>query len=636
MLARRQWDGRALIFLLLPALVSAQSVREEIRVVSVQGPGSIPISELSGVEMIPLRGAASFVGATVRPGSEPGAVTISGDGKMARVSDGRNFVPVEASLVLLQSPARLVSGEWFVPLDFLTKVLPSLSSHAVTFHARERMLILGEGFPQLEVRSRRDPNYTRVEVVTDPPVPLEVEQLDGRDRGRLPLTVPVRVLPGQRTLRIIAAGYITFERSVDVVAKQTLTIEAALEPLADAGLLRIQDATVPGSRVFIDGTAVGTTPWEGTLGPGPHLVWTTAGDNGSAPRRVIVVQGQTAIVEIRSEPLGEAVTISVLPKSATLSIDDVDIGSSSYRGRLPRGTHTIVASEDGYHPSTERFDTTSPVNIAVELVVDPSHPRWPPPAAGRAFIQAAVGYALGASLASEAQDNCSACPSAPLVHGFELALRGGYRFGVGLSLELAAGYLRLTSTFERTLPTPGPLVGALELTDDLLVHGPFAAFGVGYRHALSEALALTARAHGGALLSAASDAISGDVSFAGQRAPVSIADPSPVSRSGVLFAHADVGLGWSLSDNVELGLSLVFQAFFLDGPTLDDRTVNIPFDCDPTGPATVGCIESGNALADEAAHRTFFLGSPQLHAGYQLLVSCWLPTGLAPLGAQRL
>jgi N-acetylmuramoyl-L-alanine amidase len=151
----------------LPLLLGAQSPPKEISVISAAGPGAIPISEFDGVEMIPVRGVVSFVGATVRPASERGAVTVTGNGKLARVSDGRNFVPVEGRLVLLQSPARLIGDEWFVPLDFVTKVLPTLSSDAVTFRERERMLVLGSSFPVIRIHSRHDPNFTRVAIESD-------------------------------------------------------------------------------------------------------------------------------------------------------------------------------------------------------------------------------------------------------------------------------------------------------------------------------------------------------------------------------------------------------------------------------------------------------------------------------------
>ena len=163
---------RFIVCVALPLLLGAQTPPKEISVISDSGPGSIPIREFGGVEMVPLRGIASFVGATVRPASERGAVTVSANGKIARVSNGRNFVPVEGRLVLLQSPARLVGGEWFVPLDFMTKVLPALSSEAVTFRERERMLVLGSNFPQIRIRSRHDPSFTRVAIESDRPVSM--------------------------------------------------------------------------------------------------------------------------------------------------------------------------------------------------------------------------------------------------------------------------------------------------------------------------------------------------------------------------------------------------------------------------------------------------------------------------------
>ena len=177
------------LFVLLPALTIAQPPPHEIRVISKDGTGSIPISEFSGTEMIPLRGAVSFIGASVRPGSEPNAVTVSGNGKLARISDGKNFVPVAANLVLLQSPARLVGGEWFVPLDFLTKVLPSLATEAVAYRGNDRMLILGADYPEVEVRSRHAPTFTRVFLDSDRVVPLAIEDAEAEPGGVIRVTL---------------------------------------------------------------------------------------------------------------------------------------------------------------------------------------------------------------------------------------------------------------------------------------------------------------------------------------------------------------------------------------------------------------------------------------------------------------
>ena len=173
-----------ILVLLLPLLLAFQP-SDTIQVVSPNGPGTIPLSEVEGQPMVPLRGVASFVGATVRAGSEPGSATISGNGSIAIVSNARNFVPVQGKLELLRSPVRLVGDEWFVPLDFFTKVLPTLATEPVLFRERERMLVLGDDYPQIQVRSRPDPNFTRVMVQSDRPVPMDFTESDGEIRVRI-------------------------------------------------------------------------------------------------------------------------------------------------------------------------------------------------------------------------------------------------------------------------------------------------------------------------------------------------------------------------------------------------------------------------------------------------------------------
>ena len=159
----------------LAASAQAQTPPHQVTVVSENQIDTIPVSEFSGVPMVPLAALAELVGADLRPASEQGAI-LSANGTMARLTDGRNFVTVEKQLVLLQSPPRRVTGQWFVPLDFIPKVLPTFSKDRLTYRDSERMLVVGDAFPTLEVRSTRDPSYTRIEVSTSRAVPIEVSQ----------------------------------------------------------------------------------------------------------------------------------------------------------------------------------------------------------------------------------------------------------------------------------------------------------------------------------------------------------------------------------------------------------------------------------------------------------------------------
>ncbi len=159
----------------------AQTPPHQVTVVSENQIDSIPVSEFEGVSMVPLAALAGLVGAEVRPGSEQGAI-LSARGTVARLTDGRNFVTVEKQLVLLNSPPRRVTGQWFVPLDFISKVLPTFSKDSLIYRDSERMLVVGDAFPTLEVRSTRDPSYTRIEVSTSRAVPIEVSQTEGEIR----------------------------------------------------------------------------------------------------------------------------------------------------------------------------------------------------------------------------------------------------------------------------------------------------------------------------------------------------------------------------------------------------------------------------------------------------------------------
>jgi N-acetylmuramoyl-L-alanine amidase len=159
---------------------AAQAPPRNLNVVTVVSEGqidSIPVSELGGVSMVPLAALAGLVGAELKPGSEQ-AVTLSANGHLVRLTDGRNFVSAESGLVLLNSPPRRVTGQWFVPLDFIPKVLPNFAKDSLVYRDSERMLIVGDAFPTLEVRSTRDPDYTRIEVSTNRAVPIEVSQTD--------------------------------------------------------------------------------------------------------------------------------------------------------------------------------------------------------------------------------------------------------------------------------------------------------------------------------------------------------------------------------------------------------------------------------------------------------------------------
>jgi hypothetical protein len=58
--------------------------------------------------------------------------------------------------------------------------------------------------------------------------------LDGRPRTNLPLSMPIRAMPGRHLLRIVKEGFATYERWIDVTVGQETVVLAELAPLAPA------------------------------------------------------------------------------------------------------------------------------------------------------------------------------------------------------------------------------------------------------------------------------------------------------------------------------------------------------------------------------------------------------------------
>lgn len=168
------------------SLVYAQASPEGVTVVWSQGRALMPISVFAGVPMIALDDVAHFTEGTLNAGGD--SATLSVDGHTATVSTGRSFVPLDGQLVLLSSPSTVRANRWFVPLDFLDKVLPGLSEEKIVYREDTRLLVIGEGFPQLNVRTFPFPAYTRVVLEASAPLPYQVDQTSEQVRVSIPTT----------------------------------------------------------------------------------------------------------------------------------------------------------------------------------------------------------------------------------------------------------------------------------------------------------------------------------------------------------------------------------------------------------------------------------------------------------------
>jgi hypothetical protein len=442
--------------------------------------------------------------------------------------------------------------------------------------------------------------------------------VDGRQRGTVPLSTPIRVLEGSHVVRVVKDGYKTFETTVEVKPGGTASVDGRLDPLAAAGQLRVEDPGHDGAEILVDGASVGASPWEGTLGPGTHVVWSRAGDTGSAPLSVVVLQGQTALVRLRSGPLGPTVSIVARPATASITLSGVPVGTGSFQTRLPAGEYTVQAAERGYFPSTSKLTLggpeAAPIHLSLALVVDPSDPRWPKAVErelGHFWVGAFGGLQLSSTLGSSAE--VAASGGSPVL-GEIIGGRVGFRFELGTSIELSGAYWGMGFTSDRTrsdvFPTNAPRYTVVySLHDQLRYEGPLLGVGVSQRIRLAGQLMLVPRLTVGLLLGNVRDPVTGTASTGGPQAPVQIAGAGDTVAASRVVIGPEIGLSipWS---GFEFGLGL--EVAFLPGSPTDFTysTIQVAPNCQSTTPGAVGCAPSSSVIAGERALGPFYAWVP--------------------------
>lgn len=451
--------------------------------------------------------------------------------------------------------------------------------------------------------------------------------VDGRPRGRVPLTAAVHVLGGRHVVRVLADGYATFERAVDVGAGETVSVDARLDPLAERGSLRVEAVGAEGATVVVDGAEVGVAPWEGTLGPGTHVVAVRGEERGSAPSAAVVVKGQAATVRLATAPLGGPVRIDVEPATAALSLDGVALGPGAFRGALPLGAHEASASEPGYLPRAASFVVTpdggSAAHLRLALDVDAGHPRWPA-SPGRVELDALAGVALGATLAGDAASWCGGgcgAGAGPAVTGVLAGGRVGYRLPVGVAVELSAAYLGVASSLARSRSSAfqaarSAVPVTYALRDEVRLRGAIVTAGVGWRAPLGRVLGVGGRLGIGALVAGVTDPIDGEATTASGRAPVVVSERSEVLRTTALVIAPALELDARVGA-VHVSAGAAVLGVVGAGPRLQHRLLEVdPSGCTTRSPTSPACAPATRLVAGERAHGSFALIVPTLTAGY--------------------
>ncbi len=155
--------------------VTAGAQPAPLRVIHDGDTSRVVVRRLDGAEVVSLAEIAAAVSGDLRNGSDE-AIELRVGSERLRFEAGRSFVAVGRRDRLLASPAIRRGDGWFVPFDFVSRVLLDILPHGTRFDERSRTLAVGGGYPRLQVDIRPRPGATRIEISTDPPVRTDIEE----------------------------------------------------------------------------------------------------------------------------------------------------------------------------------------------------------------------------------------------------------------------------------------------------------------------------------------------------------------------------------------------------------------------------------------------------------------------------
>lgn len=382
--------------------------------------------------------------------------------------------------------------------------------------------------------------------------------IDGRERGATPAP-PLRVAAGTHVLRVYKDGFSPVEKRVEVAGKQTLVVDAKLEPLAQSGRLSIsEDGGKGGSEVLVDNVVVGKTPWQGLVAIGDHVVFLRGeGNLGTQPAAATVRINQVTPIVLLLEPLESSLRVEPAPSGASVAVDGVVVGSGLWDGRLRKGRHTIEIAQSGFIPQKREIDLGAGKSerLAVQLERDPDSPLWQEKKKPHIFVEVAPSFPLALALGGEVADSGSA--SFPL--GFVGRGHVGYELPSGVGFGIDAGYLYLARSIDDRETVIRP-VGKPEArgtaNDKVSLKGLLVGASAQlHRNTFGEKFPLLLRLGIGAFIANANDRRSGDFTPAGAP-PISVATTRTSADLAYLYVAPEARVGYRLADRVEISFGV--------------------------------------------------------------------------------
>jgi hypothetical protein len=458
--------------------------------------------------------------------------------------------------------------------------------------------------------------------------------IDGRERGTLPLSKPLRVSAGSHVVRVFKSGYAPFEKSVEIVGGQNLALSVSLQALAQSGRLAVTEQSGKPAQVVIDNVVVGQTPWEGTVAVGDHaVVLRGEGDLATQPAVAKVRLNESTPLGLALEPLTSTLRVEPTPVNALVIIDGVPVGRGIWEGRLRAGGHKLEVVEEGFFPTTLSISIANAARSVEKpnLERDTNSPLWKTSAPSRFVIEAKAGGAFGPSFGGDVTGGDGA--SSGLVVGALGRASLGYELGVGLGFSVDAGYAWTRQNVSDRNTTLSPLpVGSSpnelgKSAHELTARGPVLGAGLFFHR--GDTFRWTLRLGGGLWLASVADRRGGVFTTSVSARPdgsqgnpaaynLDVVEQTADAQYAYVAPEARIGLPLGKHAEVALGVE-GFVALALSQPAWDPLGTRV---VTGTCRANAGndCVTDGLAVFDDGklTGKTFVLIVPGISFRYEL------------------
>ena len=187
-------------------LLARQSSGAAYTVVSADGRKSLPVRTMNGVEMVALDQLAPLFSLALREDPLAGAMSITTKSQTIVLTSGQAAASVGGRVLSLSSPVVRDGRNWFVPVEFLARVLAPATGLHIETRALSRTVLVGDiKWPQVAVRLERQGAGVRVSADVQPATPFKLSRDGNKVIARFDATALDFTLGGAAASELIAS-----------------------------------------------------------------------------------------------------------------------------------------------------------------------------------------------------------------------------------------------------------------------------------------------------------------------------------------------------------------------------------------------------------------------------------------------